>query len=161
MTTEANNQPPASAGRKSVPINQRVEDTIVLMEDLTDLLDEETSALANRDFAAFSSLQADKVELSSEYQSMIGRLRKRQAEVAKLPDDLRTHLREAALRLEQSMGDNERAVDVARRGTRAVIDTIIDAARRAVAPNDAYTETAEVPKPDRKNSAAVSLNEEL
>ena len=70
-------------------------------------------------------------------------------------------LRAAAQRLDVSIEDNDRQVDTARRGTRSIIDTIIEAARKAVATSDAYTEEATPPEKNPKNSGAVSIDEEL
>ena len=58
-------------GRQSVPIEQRAEDALILMEDLADLLDDETDAVARHDFDRFTELQADKVDLATEYQSLV------------------------------------------------------------------------------------------
>ncbi|MBV6632166.1 MAG: hypothetical protein KI792_03925 [Alphaproteobacteria bacterium] len=149
------------AGRQSVPIETRVEDAIVLMEDLTDLLDEETEAVQNHDFQKFAELQADKVDLATEYQSLISRLQKRQLELKDVDGELRETLVEVAERLNAAMDENEQAIDVARRGTRSVIDTIVQSVRKAVSPNDAYTEDASMSEPSKKVSGAVSLDEEL
>lgn len=159
MTDQNDNAAPA--GRQSVPIETRVEDAIVLMEDLTDLLDEETEAVQNQDFAKFAELQADKVDLASEYQSLISRLQKRQLELKGVSDELRGTLVEVAERLDAAMDENERAIDIAQRGTRSVIDTIVQSVRKAVSPNDAYTEDAAMSEPSKKASGAVSLDEEL
>lgn len=161
MTDHAQQDETRPAGRRSVPIEQRIEDAVLLMEDLADLLDTETDALERRDFDTFTALQPDKISLSSEYQALIGRLQKREKELNALPDELRAPLIEAAQRLDACMEDNERILDIARQGTTAVIETIIEAARKAVAPNDTYNQDAAVPQPDPRKTAAVSLDEEL
>tara|TARA_B100001123_G_scaffold290763_1_gene324162 strand:- start:426 stop:935 length:510 start_codon:yes stop_codon:yes gene_type:complete len=158
---QTDNQSKRPAGRQSVPIEQRIDDAIILMEDLADLLDEETDAIHQHDFKRFTELQADKVDLATEYQSLVGRLQKRQAEIKQLPEEMQQALRAAAQRLDVSMEDNDRQVDTARRGTRSIIDTIIEAARKAVATSDAYTEEATPPEKNSKNAGAVSIDEEL
>ncbi|MEO0393493.1 MAG: hypothetical protein AAF213_09615, partial [Pseudomonadota bacterium] len=67
----------------------------------------------------------------------------------------------ASARLDEAVSDNERQIDAARRGTNAIIDTIIEAARKSVAPNDAYTEEAEVKSPKPTQASPVSVDEEL
>jgi hypothetical protein len=159
--TQATTAPKRAAGRQSVPIEQRIDDAIILMEDLADLLDEETDAVYQHNFKRFNELQADKVDLATEYQSLVGRMQKRQAELKSMPPEMQAALKAAAERLDASMDENERQIDAARRGTRSIMDTIIEAARKAVAPNDAYTESAAVQEKTAKNAGGVSLDAEL
>ena len=163
MMTETTANPPNNPprGRQSVPIEQRVEDALILMEDLADLLDDETDAVARHDFARFAELQAEKVDMATEYQGLISRLQKRQAELKELPEQIREALAAASSRLDEAVEENERQIDAARRGTNAIIDTIIEAARKSVAPNDAYTQNAEVKAKPTASPTAVSVNEEL
>jgi len=121
-------------------IEARADSALAAMEDLAEILSEENDAVLNRDNDTFEALQEEKVRGVEEYKKAMPVFETRQADMYLLSGAVRDPLRVTHAELEKVFAENIEILDVARHATGRVIGIIIEAARRAILPNERYDE---------------------
>lgn len=135
---ETDKNPKISKEKRRRDIEDRADAALAAMEDLAEILDEETEAVRDRNDKVFKALQEEKLEAVEEYKRAMTEFEVRQADLVLLDDDTRLALRQTHQELERIFADNLATLDVARQATGRVISIIIEAARRAVLQTDRY-----------------------
>jgi hypothetical protein len=114
------------------PLAGDIAEIMSLIEDFGALLARETAALKKADFRAVDTLQPSKRQMALQYQNMVTGLSARKAEMGSLDVSLRERLVKARTSFTVILGDNLKALDIAKRSARRLVSRILDAARKSV-----------------------------
>lgn len=143
-------------------IAQQITETIDVIDRLTALLAEESRAAVNLRVDVFTPLQERKTDLAAQYAEHVEALREQQPGLAAIDDGLNQRLRAARERFAAALDENKKALATAQRVAASAIETIVAAAREAVAePSPAYAPAAVAAGGHRRPPSAVSVNVKL
>lgn len=141
----------------------RIEDLTVsitqTMDDLRNILDEETDALRALQVGGLDAFTERKVTLEKVFARKLALLSERREELADLDDDQRADLEDAEAALREAADSNIQAITSTQKISQRLIDAVVDGARKASAQTGGY---AAQTTPDRgQGFVPVAVNETL
>ena len=113
-------------------MKQEMQAFIEVMDEFSQLLQQETAALKAMDIKHVDALQVRKFELSRLYQQRVETLAARRGELVAVELPLREHLVKKRTLFNGLLNDNARALETMRQSARRLSDRILEATRRAV-----------------------------
>lgn len=142
-------------------IAQQVIETIDVLDRLAALMAEESAAATGLRIDAFTALQERKRELAGQYTAHLEAL-KQPPGLAGLEEGLSGRLRAARDRFAATLEENKKALAIAQRIAASTMETIVTAAREAVAePSAPYSPAAAATGGHHRPPSAVSVNVKL
>lgn len=114
-------------------VKSEVMDVLKVIEGFSTLLKKETDALKSADFKTVDGLQTDKKIFAKQYHAVVTGLSTRKDDIVKLDIPVRERLIRARTDFTIILNDNLRALEMAKDGTKRLVNRILDAARQAVA----------------------------
>ena len=139
----------------------RIEDLVTsitqTMDDLRDVLDEETTALKAMQIAGLDAFTDRKLGLEKVFARKLSLLAARREELADIDTDQRADLEDAEAALKASADVNMQAIASTQNVSQRLIDAVVESARQASAQSGGYAAT---PTPDRAQGfVPVAVNE--
>ncbi len=139
----------------------RIEDLVIsitqTMDDLRDVLEEETASLKAMQIAGLDAYTDRKVSLERVFARKLSLLSARREELAGLDADQRADLEDAEGALKDAADLNMQTIDSTQKISQRLIDAVVDGARKASAQSGGYAAT---PSPDRgQGFVPVAVNE--
>lgn len=113
-------------------LDRKVDDALYAVDHFSALLDKETVALNNSDFATFEMLQDKKYELAQTYQDAILAFEQDVEELSHMDDSAKEKLRAAHTRFSVAAEVNQTALQAAAKISERIVDLVINAAKRTV-----------------------------
>jgi len=123
----------------------QLDEVIQLSNRLAALMSEETALLREMRVSEIALLQDQKSALANAYASAIGAVKRAPGALSEAPVDLKSALREATRRLQESLDANMRAVIAAKTVNERLIRVVSDAIAEMRSPAGAYTASGVVP----------------
>lgn len=123
-----------------------------LIDTLCDLLDRESAAVQQADYATFKGMQSDKVSLLTRYRAIMDTLTRQKAQLESADAAITDRLKAVARKFAISADRNTRALDAGRASMQRIVDRIVRAARETVHGN------SQVYKRNGTTSARMSLS---
>lgn len=154
MTTGTLTRKPAA---NNSSLNTEVQAVLKILDDFSQLLTEETTALRKANFVAVDRLQASKKALAAEYQKSVTALTARKAEIAHLEMPLREKLVKSRTHFTVILNDNLKALETSRDSASRLMNKILDAARKAVV-DDKQTNYSAKGQAQAYTSSTLSLS---
>lgn len=141
--------------------NSLVRDLVAVTEKLNALMTRENEILAGLRPQDIKTLQAEKIELSRGYEHFMQILRKEPGLLGGVAADLRAALRDATLRFEKVMTDNERALRAARTVSERLMKAIVSAVSEKQVSAAAYSSAGVLNGAGPRRAVAMTLNKQL
>lgn len=110
-----------------------VNETLVVLEKFSGVLENETAALRASDFKTLDGLQADKRQCAAKYHELVTSLSSRGEEIKNLDLDLKEKLVKSRTRFTLLLQDNMRALETMKSTTQRLANRILEVARQTVA----------------------------
>jgi hypothetical protein len=145
----------------------RVAELMVTIEEFSELLDEETSAIRAANAKGVATLLDRKQYLAGHYTRQMAALSNYQADLAGLDESVKSMLLSAWRQFSERKDENIRALQVAQKATRHVVDLLVSAIREARSANTersyggAYGIPAQAGMPSASSCVSIALNRVL
>ncbi|HEY4135706.1 MAG TPA: hypothetical protein VGO34_10880 [Alphaproteobacteria bacterium] len=138
-----------------------VGDLVTVTLKLTDLLTRENEILRSMRPQDIKGLQPEKTELARGYEHFMQELRNTPSLLAEGPQEQRDELREATMRFQKVMTDNERALRAARSVSERLMKAIVAAISEKQVSAAAYSSAGVLNSAGPRRAVAMTLNKQL
>lgn len=138
MTTHHPSSPTQIPPGAELPLSELAAESLKLISDFTALLEDETVALHEADFATAQKLGKKKTRLAERYQGLTTQLRARRDELKQHHPELREKLVAARERFSDAARENVSAIERRRYSSQRMVDRLIEGARRSLQKSSAY-----------------------
>lgn len=122
-----------------------VQVTEEIMVKLALMMDEETQLIKSRNLEALGGLREKKARLARDYQINIETLARRPELLRDVPIEKRARMKVMGQKLDEATRRNVVVVEAALGATRALVQTVIDAAKKNARVTDSYTDPRKSP----------------
>lgn len=122
----------------TLALADKVTHTLHAVEAFSLLLEQETAALKAADFAAFESLQDEKLTRAQDYQDAVLTFEEDIDLLKTMDDTLKEKLRAAHTRFSTAADDNQTTLQASRNTSERIVTLIMDAARQSVSEGPNY-----------------------
>jgi hypothetical protein len=141
--------------------NSLVADLLDVTIRLSDLMTRENEILRSQRPQDIKALQAEKTELANGYDHFMQELRKHPGLLGSAPAATRDALREATVRFQKVMTDNERALRAARSVSERLLKAIVAAVSEKQVSAAAYSSAGVLNNAGPRRAVAMTLNKQL
>lgn len=143
---------------------ERLEKMVELTDQLSDLVETENLALAERRFLDVEALLEEKATLARLYENSMKDLDEAQLDWKAIEPELNEKLTVAGTRLANAMGENTLRLEVGMTANRTVIDLFAEAVQTATPHSGTYSKNGRTGKEGTRaaaNSLSVALDQNL
>lgn len=145
----------------TAPAVALIDDLVAVTQRLTDLMTRENEILRSQRPQDIKTLQQEKVELARGYDHFMQALRKEPGLLAGAPRQSRDALRDATIRFQKTMTDNERALRAARNVSERLMKAIVSAVSDKQVSAAAYSSAGVLTGYGPRRAVAMTLNKQL
>lgn len=136
-------------------------DLVVITKRLTDVLARENELLKSMRPQDIQALQKDKTQLARSYEYYLQELRNDPRQLAAAPAELRAELREATVRFQRVVSENERALRAVRTVSERLMKAIVAAVGETRTGAPAYSSAGVLGGLGGRRAVSVTLNKQL
>jgi hypothetical protein len=123
----------------AVALRDKVTNALSAVDQFSALMEQETAALQNSDYALFENLQDRKYQLAQSYQEAILAFEDDIEALPEMEDFLKDKLRDAHVRFTTSADTNQRALIVQQKISERILNLIMTAAKQTVSDGPSYS----------------------
>lgn len=154
--------PQTAPAAKTDALRGDVMNVLSVLDDFSNLLQQETGALRKNDFDTVEGLQAHKRELAKRYHDMIVQLAAEPKALLNVEPGLRDKLVLARTDFTRLLQENLSVLENVKKSTQRLVDKILDAARQSVTDerHHAYAASGKA-QAARSTSLSLSLDQSL
>ncbi|HCS23225.1 MAG TPA: hypothetical protein PLW48_08370 [Alphaproteobacteria bacterium] len=154
--------PQTAPAAKTDALRGDVMNVLSVLDDFSNLLQQETGALRKNDFDTVEGLQAHKRELAKRYHDMIVQLAAEPKALLNVEPGLRDKLVRARTDFTRLLQENLSVLENVKKSTQRLVDKILDAARQSVTDerHHAYAASGKA-QAARSTSLSLSLDQSL
>tara|TARA_B100000965_G_scaffold376306_1_gene369459 strand:- start:3578 stop:4021 length:444 start_codon:yes stop_codon:yes gene_type:complete len=143
---------------------ERLEKMVDLTDQLSDLVEEENLALAERRYGDVEAKLEEKATLARLYESSMRDLEEAKLDWTTVEGDLHDRVTESGTRLANAMGENAMRLEIGMEANKQVIDLFAEAIQKSVPHAGTYSKNGRTGREGSKasaNSLAVALDQNL
>ena len=143
---------------------ERLEKMVDLTDRLSELVETENLALAERRYEVVEAMLEEKAMLARLYENNMRDLDEAKLDWSTVEGELHDRVTEAGTRLAKAMGENTMRLEVGMEANKQVIDLFAQAVRESVPHSGTYSKNGRTGREGTKasaNSLAVALDENL
>jgi len=145
----------------TAPAPALIDDLVAVTLRLTDLMARETEILRSQRPQDIKTLQKEKADLARGYDHFMQALRKEPSLLGGAPLKTRDALRDATIRFQKTMTDNERALRAARNVSERLMKAIVSAVAEKQVSAAAYSSAGVLTGYGPRRTVAMTLNKQL